>query len=208
LLQTDIDHIVVTAPNLEEGVAYVQETLVVSMEPGGEHAVMGTHNALLRLGEKLYLEVIAPNPNAPSPVRPRWFDLDSTLAPGLATWIARTNDIHAAVESSAVQLGTVQPMSRGQFEWLITIPPDGSLPFHGIAPLLIQWLSADHPASRLRSSGCSLVQLEAYHPSATVLSSQLDAIGFEGNFSITTSDTPGLIAHIETPTGIRALRKP
>ena len=64
---------------------------------------MGTHNSVLRLGEAMYLEIIAVNPVAPRPSRPRWFELDrleTDSAPRLTTWIARTHDIHAAARAA------------------------------------------------------------------------------------------------------------
>src|ERR1700739_2059301 len=97
-----LDHIVITAPTLALGVDFVRQTLGVTPQMGGEHPRMGTHNYFLKLGEKIYLEVIAVNPNAPSPQRPRWFALDQVgpdELPRLATWVARTDDIKAAVSA-------------------------------------------------------------------------------------------------------------
>jgi len=214
MLRSHIDHIVITAPSLEVGVEYVRQTLGVSPQAGGEHLRMGTHNAVLKLGEKLYLEVIAINPNAPQPDRPRWFRLDAPDASEpirLATWIARTNDIYAAATASPIPLGEVEPMSRGQMNWLITLPADGSLPLQGIAPTLIQWPPGVHPADRLPESGCSLVSLEGFHPEAEKVISMLEAIGFAGNFHISPlppDQRPYLVAHIQTPEGIRQLSAP
>jgi hypothetical protein len=42
---------------------------------------MGTHNRLLKLGEGFYLELIAIDPQAPPPGRPRWFGLDRLELP-------------------------------------------------------------------------------------------------------------------------------
>lgn len=125
--RSHIDHIVVTAPSLATGVEFVRRTLGAMPQIGGAHPRMGTHNYFLRLGEKVYLEVISVNPDAPHPGRPRWFQLDqpdSIGSPRLATWIARTDDIRTAVAASPVSLGKVEPMSRGQLSWLITIPED------------------------------------------------------------------------------------
>jgi hypothetical protein len=59
-----LDHLVVAARTLEEGAAWVTGRLGVSMAPGGKHALMGTHNRLLSLGARAYLEVIAIDPDA------------------------------------------------------------------------------------------------------------------------------------------------
>ncbi|MEO7742546.1 MAG: VOC family protein [Usitatibacter sp.] len=46
----ELDHLVIAAATLEEGVRYVEAQLGVTMGPGGKHATMGTHNRLLSLG--------------------------------------------------------------------------------------------------------------------------------------------------------------
>jgi hypothetical protein len=207
-----LDHIVITAPDLTAGVELVRHALGVAPEVGGEHPRMGTHNCFLKLGEKVYLEVISANPDASRPGRPRWFQLDqpkSTRTPRLAAWIARTDDIHAAVAASPVSLGNVEPMSRGPLNWLITITEDGSLPLQGVAPMLIQWPSGTHPTSTLRDSGCSLIRLEGFHPEAGKVKSLLESIGFQDeNFSVShlpAGERPYLVAHIQTPAGPRRL---
>ena len=68
------DHLAVTAETLEEGVAWVEAALGVTMSGGGKHPYMATHNRLLGLGD-LYLEVIAADPEAPRPDWPRWFEI-------------------------------------------------------------------------------------------------------------------------------------
>jgi hypothetical protein len=203
-----LDHLVVTAASLAEGVDHVRRELGVDMQAGGEHARMGTHNCLLRLGEKLYLEVIAANPGVRRPDRPRWFELDepeSVRTPRLATWVARTDDIDAATAASPVSLGKAEPMSRGNFQWLITVPGDGRLPLQGIAPTLIHWPSKAHPADTLKECGCSLIRLEGFHPQAEKVAAMLGSIGFEGEFPVSPGETPRLVAHIGTPAGPRRL---
>ncbi|MDQ5946917.1 MAG: hypothetical protein QG619_2348, partial [Pseudomonadota bacterium] len=137
---TQIDHLAVTAPSLAAGSAFVQEVLGVAPQAGGEHPRMGTHNLLLRLGDSLFLEVIAANPQVPAPDRPRWFGLDHVAPdtlPVLSTWVVRSTDIHASTAAATEPLGIVEPMSRGALDWLITFPADGSSPLDGVAPALI-----------------------------------------------------------------------
>ena len=74
-MPTRIDHLVIAAGTLEQGVAYVRECLGVSMPFGGVHAKMGTHNHLMQLGNDSFLEVIAINRDIEPPDRPRWFGM-------------------------------------------------------------------------------------------------------------------------------------
>jgi hypothetical protein len=185
--RSQLDHIVITAPSLGLGVDYVRQTLGVTPQMGGEHPRMGTHNCFVKLGEKVFLEVIAVNPKASRPQRPRWFALDELKAdegPRLAAWVARTDDIKAAAVASPLHLGKVEPMTRGQLHWQITVPEDGSLPCQGIAPSLIQWPPGTHPASTLHDLGCSLARFEGFHLDAQRVSAVLAAIGFDGEFSV------------------------
>jgi len=204
-----IDHLVVTAPDLASGVAHVRRALGVTPQTGGEHVRLGTHNCVLRLGDSLYLEVIAPNPQAPAPGRPRWFELDLLTPespPRLATWVARCNDVRAAAAAAAEPLGDVEPMSRNDLSWLITIPADGKLRLGGIAPALIEWRTQPHPASRMQETGCSLVRVWAFHPDAPRATRLLQSISFEGPLSVTgASGQPHLVAHIQTPGGLRTI---
>ena len=71
-----VDHLVVAAPDLDSGSAWLEAKFGARLAPGGCHAAMGTHNRLLRLGPTLYLELIAIDPAAPKPGRSRWFGLD------------------------------------------------------------------------------------------------------------------------------------
>lgn len=209
-----LDHITVTAPTLAAGAAFIRQTLGVDPQPGGEHPRMGTHNLLLRLGEALFLEVIAPNPAVPAPDRPRWFGLDQlrpAALPKLSTWVARTSDIRATAAAASEHLGNIEPMSRGPLDWLITIPADGSIPLAGAAPALIEWHSETHPASRLQEQGVSLARLEIVHPDPARISRLLSSIAFAGSITVSPALSgvePHLVAHIATRQGPRRLSSP
>jgi hypothetical protein len=145
------------------------------------------------------------------PQRNRWFELDTLLPetrPRLATWVMRTNDIHKVTNATDLELGVVEDMSRGTMKWQITIPPDGRLPLHGIAPAVIQWKDDVHPASRLPESSVSLLQLVGRHPDARHITALLNAASFEGPFSVAQPPdgvSIGLTADFQTPKGMVAL---
>lgn len=206
----NIDHLAVVAPSLQQGEDYVRCALGVDLQPGGAHPRMGTHNKLLKLGPALYLEVIAIDPLAERPSRPRWFaldDLSDGAEPRLATWVARTDDIDATVQSSPLDHGCVEPMSRGDLHWQITVAEDGSLAAGGTEPPLIMWPGA-HPASSMAASGCSLNCLELYCPTDSALDDFLRACDFEGPVLVhrlAAGQTPFIRALIDTPQGLRRL---
>lgn len=205
MLETRLDHLAITAPTLEEGCDYVRARLGVAPGPGGRHPRMGTHNRLLGLGPGLYLEVLAVDPEAPPPTLPRWFRLDQLgpEPPRLAAWIARTSDIHAAARMSGA-FGRVEPMTRGELRWEITLPEGGALPFDGIAPLLIQWQGERHPAASLPDSGCRLLGLEGCHPRAEEIRRLLAGLGCAEDcrvLPLPAGAQPRLSARIRTPTG-------
>lgn len=198
-----LDHLVVAARQLEEGVGYVQDTLKVRLTPdGGKHPLMGTHNRLLNLGDGAYLEIIATDPAAPAPGHPRWFALDEFVgAPRLLTWVARTESVE---QYASLGLGTVGKASRGDLEWLFTIPHDGRLHLGGTVPYLIQW-GQKHPTDTLPDLGCRLVELTALHPQPEQVAQILHKLGLE-NVRLEQSDVPGLLATIQTPDGCKVLR--
>lgn len=209
-----LDHITVTAFTLDAGAAFVFETLGVSPQVGGEHPRMATHNLLLRLGDTMFLEVIAPNPAAPVPSRPRWFALDSLgphSQPSLSTWVVRTPDIRAAVAAACEPLGNIEPMSRGALNWLITIPADGSVPLNGAAPALIEWQTDVHPAAKLEDKGLSLAKLEIVHPNPDRVSRLLSSLELDAPVSVKPAPlgtSARLVAHINTPFGLRVVSTP
>ncbi len=205
---TFLDHITVTAPTLEAGAEFVYQSLGFKPQTGGEHPRMGTHNLFLRLGDALFLEVIAINPDAQNPKRPRWFTLDN-IKPDtpatLKTWVIRTEDIYSSVENSAESLGDIEPMSRGDNNWLFTIPKDGSLPLDEAAPALIQWQFEKHPALGLNDYGLSLHKLQVYLPDANRLEELLHTLNLMEKVEIVESEQTKIVATINTPQGLKIL---
>ncbi len=210
-----IDHLVIGCADLGRGSVWLERFLGVSLSGVGEHAHMGTHNRLLSLGPACYLELIALRPDAPDPLVPRWFGLDTedvqeriAQRPRLIGWVARTNDIEHVVEKTGGILGEVHDMSRGDFRWRISIPDDGFPIEGGLIPHLIQWDGSGHPCDRLSDQGCRLSWMEAAHPNPPKVQYLLSEIGLEKSMVMNASPPYSgmtMCAHIETPAGTKTL---
>jgi len=205
------DHLVVAALTLEQGCEWVEEKLGVRPQPGGRHVAMGTHNALVGLGKRFFLEVISVDPEGVAPPRPRWFDLDLprmkaalSEGPQLIHWVARTTDIDAWA-ARLPEHGAVTPMTRGDMHWRITIPADGHLPGRGLVPTLIQWSDARHPADRLPDSALRLAAIAGEHPAPELIRAEIATLGLSDVLKVTYAKSPRLAMMLRSPRGTAVL---
>jgi len=217
-----LDHLVVVATTLDEGVQWCEARLGVTPGPGGRHALMGTHNRLFSIASAAfplaYFEIIAIDPAAPAPPRRRWFDLDDAAlqarvrreGPLLAHWVARVADAGAAVatlRAQGIERGEViqasRPTAQGLLQWQITVREDGQRLYDGTLPTLIRW-GAVHPAAAMPASGVTLQALTLHHPQADALATACHALGLR---QVTVHDgPPELQARLHTPRGEVLLR--
>src|SRR5262245_20239650 len=208
-LLSKVDHLVYATPDLSAGVARVEQLLRVKAAPGGQHPGGGTRNALIRLGEASYLEIIGPDPDQPKPAIPRRFGIDDLKSPRLVTWAAKGTDLESLVASArshGIDLGSVQAGSRRRpdgtlLRWRLTASPVSN--GYGIVPFFIDWGDTQHPASSLPKE-CELVSLRAEHPDGKRLQATLAALGL--NLAVKSGPEPALIATIRTPRGEVELR--
>ena len=208
-----LDHLVIAARDLAEGVSWLEARLGVPMSGGGRHEAMGTHNRLLSLGPSCYLEVIAIDPQGIAPSRPRWFDLDSAAlqerlarGPALVTWAVRCEDIAGTVEALGGGVD-ILPIARGAYRWRIGVPPSGALPQAGTTPTVLQWEST-HPTAALPDAGCRIEKLLLHHPEAAATLGELRGAGMGADEPVEARNEipPGLVVRLRTPRGIAEIR--
>ncbi len=159
----------------------------------------------------MYLEIIAVDPRAPPPARPRWFALDSPAmrarlesGPALVHWVARTGNIEAARAAAPDLVGEVLDLERGEYRWRIGVSADGCLPGKGAFPSLIEWQGDRHPASALPATGCRLERLTLRAPDAKGLLAKLREMGLEESqpIAVVAGETTGLSAELLSPRGL------
>ncbi len=203
-----LDHLVVTTPALADGVTLVETALGHPMDGGGDHVAMGTHNRLMSMGPEEYLEVIAVNPAATAPGRPRFFDLDTPRdEPRLTNWVLRVPNLQAALDLAPPGMGTGTALSRGAYSWRMAVPPVGKLPFDGLFPSLIQW-DGSHPGPDIPDARLRLASLVLTHPDGVALASALDPFLSDPHLRERLRVEVGplaMSARIETPSGMREL---
>lgn len=224
-----LDHLVVAARTLDEGVQYVSDTLGVAPAGGGAHPLMRTHNRLLGLWGGAYLEVIAIDPAAKmatssgANARARLYALDDPAVqarmeqgPYLSHWVARVDppkNLARWREQYPQRIPELVPMTRGDFSWQLTVPQDGAFPAwqgagDGILPSLIQWDTAHHPSQLLADTGIVLTSLTGFHPQAQAAREQLQWLGAAHLIAVEEAPSPALVAQFETPSGPRTLGAP
>jgi catechol 2,3-dioxygenase-like lactoylglutathione lyase family enzyme len=210
---TELDHLTVIAPDLAAGVAWVRDVLGVEPPRGGAHPQMGTHNHLLRLGDNLFLEVVAVDPDAPRPPHRRWFGLDDRAAVErhwqagrrLRCYVARCAGVADTIGTEGDTFGAPMRLTRGDLRWTFAVRTDGELPADGALPHLMDWGERGTPAPSMPDFGLRLRELTVETPDPDAVQSALDAIGMTGKPNIRRADTVRLSAKIETPQGVRTL---
>jgi len=203
------DHIAIAANTLEEGAAYMHTLTGLTFPKGGAHPDMATHNLVTALGPDSFAEVIAINPNATVPDRPRWFGLDNPAEqakfPCLQAWLLRTDDIDGCISRAAkigIDLGHATPFRRDALRWRFAVTDDGAIPLDGAAPLLLQWDNADpHPAASMADLGLRLDALTIETPQASRLTALLDALGLQTRPDIIQAAGTKITAQVSTPSG-------
>ena len=209
------DHIIYFVPNLEEAYDHFESLLGVRPIFGGQHPGRGSHNALLSLGERCYLEIIAPDPTQPTPPNPRSFGMDHLSDAKLLHWAVTSSNIEAsasAAKSAGYDPGEIFDGSRSRSDgvlmaWKLTRRPEAVLgknpPGDWLVPFLIDWGQTPHPAQN-NPAGCQLVAVKAIHPEPAGIEAMLEALGVECHVS--RGEQAQLIAIIDTPSGRVELR--
>src|SRR5207244_11638765 len=95
-----LDHLVYAGRGLEHAVDGIERQVGVRPASGGTHGGGLTHNALVALGARSYLEVIARVPGIEAPSGALPFGLETLTEPRLVAWAVPVDDIEQRVEGA------------------------------------------------------------------------------------------------------------
>lgn len=200
-----VDHLLLGAADLDAGIAWVEQQTGVRAVTGGTHPGRGTRNALLSLGGRQYLEIIAPDPAQPAanltmPIR-------SLTTPRVITWAAVAEIDALARSVGAAGLQPIGPRDGSRAR------PDGtvlrwrtlgvSTPFGGgeidPIPFFIEWARDSVHPSQDSPAGCTLASFEFGHPDPDGVRRTLQQLGIDA--TVTRSATARLAVVLKTPRG-------
>ena len=188
---TVIDHLVFGCDDLQDGTSFLEQRLGAGFAGGGKHTLMATHNRLLKLQDSIYFEAIAIDHEAVQKHggigRKRWFSLDEdrtkqglAQSPRPLTWVVAVDDIYDAASKCGYDAGKITTMTRGDLEWMLTIPEDGTLVEDGLLPGFIQWPGGRNPANKLPESGTRLQRLILQCPQPDAIGQSIEKLGIDG----------------------------
>jgi len=209
----ELDHLTVIAPTLTEGVEHVRACLDLDVPFGQRHLYMGTRNHLLQLGDTVYLEIVALDPDGEHPGRRRWFGLDDQTqvkrdwdaGHRLRGWVARTERIDAVLTGREEIFGrkVALPMDNPSFDF--AIPDDGSLPLGGAAPSIIDRRGRARSMATIADLGARLRSFALELPEPDGVASLLRDLEVDRSPAISQGVRQRYRALIETPAGFREL---
>jgi hypothetical protein len=205
-VRESVDHLLLGARDLDEGIAWLDARTGVKAQPGGSHPGVGTRNALVSLGGRQYLEIIAPDP-AQSAFNFN-IDLRGLAAPRLVTWAVSTPDVDATAAAARRHgLDVVGPRDGSRTR------PDGSVLQWRSAgvrasfaeadvdpvPFFIEWASTSHHPSSDAPAGCRLVEVTIAGPDPVKLKAVLASLGVDA--IVAKAAHARLSATLDTPKG-------
>ena len=208
-----VDHLVWCVSSVAEGIDLFESMTGVRACVGGQHLGLGTHNALISLGEGVYLEILARDP---AQEEGRWIGIDCPRKPCLTTWCVQRADggpldeVASCCQKMGYDIGTIKDFSRENTEgktlnWRLAADHHSlgyeKLPFEGLVPFIVDWSvnKLAHP-SAISPKGCRLLELRAYHPKADELKKLLETLNVKG-VTVEHADTHRLVAVLDSPKG-------
>jgi hypothetical protein len=177
-----IDHVILGVSDLDYGLSQFQRLTGVSPVIGGKHPGRGTQNALISLGPRKYLEILAPIPGAKLADDLGTLPSMKDLTP--LGWAVSSTDIdrtaqrldRSGYETSAPQAGSRVRLDGTQLEWKTV---DISKPSMTTPPFFIQWGEGSAHPSRTSPDGCTLSSLELAEPSSEPLRKLVLTLGLD-----------------------------
>jgi catechol 2,3-dioxygenase-like lactoylglutathione lyase family enzyme len=199
-----LDHLLLGCSDLERGIAFVEEHTGARAAFGGVHPGRGTQNALLSLGTRRYLEIIAPDPKQSSVEQ--YSVITKLKEPRLLGWAAHRDDLDrfaARLRQKGVEFEGPQPGSRQR--------PDGKVlhwkalrlknDHNALLPFFIEWSKDSVHPSEDAPKGCTLQRFEVNTPAGEDFLHAASCVELDLSTLTSTTNEPSIRATISGPKG-------
>jgi len=163
-----LDHLVYCVTNLDETVQQLYDEIGVQAVIGGRHLNHGTKNALINLGDKAYLELLAIDTENKHHSGSRWMGIDLISEPKITRWAIHSDNLHRDSEilkQYNEQMGDIiggeREKENGEvLRWEMIKPL--SSPEVDILPFMIDWSASESHPTDGKVETCSLEALHFY----------------------------------------------
>lgn len=202
-LVLELDHILWAAADLADATAAFGRATGTTPAPGGSHAGFGTRNSLASLGEGLYLEVLALDPDQAVDAS-RAAEIAAITRPRLLTFAVRGEGIEAFSQAAAdlgLQPSAPVAMTRKRADGVVLswrCVYIENLAFQNMVPFIIDWEGSEHP-SLTTPRGCGLKSFSAIHPDPDSLRLIYERLSVD--VPVLRGPVPGFHAVLGTPRG-------
>jgi hypothetical protein len=202
-----LDHVLLGCNDLDRGIDFVEQHTGVRAAFGGVHPGRGTRNALLSLGERHYLEIIAPDlkqDRIEQFAQKQVAQLKQLSSPRPIGWAAHPGDLEkfsAHLREAGIAFDGPRPGSRQR--------PDGKLlqwktlnlkdDKDGLLPFFIEWSANSLHPSADAPKGCKITDFGAVTPNSNELTKIVELLQLDLPISI--GDKPALQSTITSPKG-------
>lgn len=209
----NLDHITLTVSNLNDAISYFEEMLNCSPILGGKHPNLGTHNALIGIGNKenkCFLELIAIDPNRNPEIKSFPFGLkeqtQNSFFIKIVEWCVNISSLRENIKNlSSIhpdfywwaeesKLGSrVKHDGTTTVRWDVIRKEENITKENGTIPYVIDWLDSKHPSEELFDQGyCEQFSLKVYTPIKKLFERQFSNIIYDNKLEVFESNKKGL----------------
>ena len=199
-----LDHFLYAGRDLDALMAGFARLTGVAAGKGGRHPGLGTRNALASLGDDIYFELLATDPEQKASLAGTMGGrIEALSSPRLLAYMLKGDDLERqqrvlakhGITSDLFDASRNTP-EGGTLRWRLLVPHDN--PLGDFVPKFIDWLDTVHPATT-STRGCTFESFEMGHPESDRLNRLLQELG--ADVAAERADQPWFRLRMRTPQG-------
>ena len=200
-----IDHFVYVTDDLERTKTYFENKTGVTVNYGGRHLDKGTHNAIFRIGERSYFEILAPDPQRNPDIELSWLGTQNISYSRISRWCIAPENYERGLNfmngESKYEFhslpGSRKKLDGSLLEWNLGLCDKES--DIDVFPFLVDWGKSVHPTVNMKSE-CKIQSIEIHHKCPEKIRKITNEFQIKAN--ITKSEDVKISIILDTPRGI------